>query len=404
MSKVKRISFTNIHGNELSGRMDLPLAMQPKAYAIFAHCFTCNKNFKAVKQISQALIKQGFAVLSFDFTGLGLSEGEFGDTNFSSNVSDIIAAAEFLKNSYAAPKLLVGHSLGGAAVLFAARQIDSIQAVATIGSPGEVGHVKHLFAHEIEKIRAEGMAEVLVGAHKVEIKEQFLIDLDRADLSHEASSLDRALLILHSPQDTVVPVEEAAKLYHAAKHPKSFVSLDGADHILSRSEDGFYAGEVIASWAKRYIELDDEIVQPASQVFVRLEYDDLYTTDIRARQHQFIADEPKEAGGADHGPTPYELLQSALGGCVAMTLHMYARRKKWPLEEVQVRLNYNRRHAKDCEDCPDRTGFVHNFEIILDLEGDLTPQQKDRLMEIAHKCPVHRTMIQQKQIAFKLST
>jgi putative redox protein len=405
MAKVQRFNFKNQKGIELSGRIDLPLALKPKAYAIFAHCFTCNKNFKAVKQISHALTQEGFAVLSFDFTGLGSSEGEFSDTNFSSNVADLVSAANYLQKTYAAPSLLVGHSLGGAAVLFAARQIPSVQAVATIGSPGEVNHVKHLFAHEMEKIREVGYAEVQVGPKKVEITEQFVDDLNSADLLEEAENLDKALLILHSPQDLVVPVEEAAKLYHAAKHPKSFVSLDGADHILKRAEDGQYVGRVIASWANRYIDFFEENhKEVASQVCVRLHDEDIYTCDIRARQHKFLGDEPEMAGGADEGPTPYELLQAALGSCTAITLEMYARRKKWPLEQVHVQLNYDRRHCRDSEDCEDPRAFIHSFEIVLTLEGDLTDEQKQRLVQIAHKCPVHRTLIQQKEMLVTLSS
>lgn len=397
------IKFLNASGLLLSARLTLPPALKPRAYAIFAHCFTCNKNFKAVKQISQALTQSGFGVLSFDFTGLGGSEGEFSESNFSTNVSDLLAAAEYLKNEYYSPQLLIGHSLGGAAVLFAAKRIESVQAVATIGSPGEVGHVKHLFQHVLEEIKSEGQAEVHVGPQKITVKEQFIMDLDEADLSSEVATLDRALLILHSPQDLVVPIEEAARLYHAAKHPKSFVSLDGADHVLREAADGAYAGQVIASWANRYIDFEQDEWQPDSQVFVRLDEEDKFTSEVRARHHQLLADEPKDVNGADLGPTPYELLQASLGTCTAMTLHMYARRKKWPLEEVRVSLNFNRRHTTDSAGYSEKNSFIHDFEVILELEGDLTEEQRQKCLEIAHKCPVHRTLVQEKEIRVRLS-
>ncbi|MEM9929803.1 MAG: alpha/beta fold hydrolase [Bacteroidota bacterium] len=382
---TQSLTFPNAEGQAIAARLDLPPDQHPRAYAVFAHCFTCTKNLSAVRFISRALNQAGFAVLRFDFTGLGDSDGEFADTNFTSNISDLAAAADFLSANYTAPKLLVGHSLGGAAVLVAARKIDSVEAVATIGAPFQPGHVTHMMEDSLEVLAEKGVAKVNIGGRPFEIKKQFVDDLKAAEQSEVLKKLRKPVLIMHSPQDTIVSIEEAAKIYHQAFHPKSFVSLDGADHLLSRKTDAVYAGQMIASWASRYLELPEkEELQAKETVAVRLNAADGYTTDIKARHHALVGDEPASVGGNDFGPSPYELVTAGLGACTAMTLHMYARRKKWPLESVEVNLE----HYKEKRDGEK----VDVFTRTISIKGPLDEEQRTRLLEIANRCPVHRTL------------
>lgn len=247
----ERIRFPNAQGHALAARLDLP-EDAPKAYAIFAHCFTCSKNLRASRSVSQALTGEGWGVLRFDFTGIGRSEGEFAATTFSTNLQDLEAAAGYLAEHHGPPCLLVGHSLGGAAVVHAAHAIPSVRAVATIGAPYDPGHVKHLFQAHTETIREEGEAEVSIGGRPFRIRREFLDDLEREGLVEVVRGLRRALLVLHAPRDTIVGIENAAHLFEAARHPKSFISLDTADHLLSDEADADYAGRVIAAWAERY--------------------------------------------------------------------------------------------------------------------------------------------------------
>ncbi len=403
MIKETSIRFSNHLGDQISGTLDLPLAMAPRAMAIFAHCFSCHGNRLAAKQIRKALTKKGIGVLCFDFSGLVNSPVRDELNAFPDILDDLVAAAKYLEREHLSPRLLIGHSLGGASLLSVAKRIESVQAVATISAPGETKKVQQLFTTQLSKIiemsdNGHGNEEGKSG------QEAVLPGLENVDLSSTVQKLDKALLVMHSPQDRVVPIEEAAKIYRAAHHPKSFVSLDGADHLLSDKNDSYYVGQVIAAWASRYIEFaPDAYEKPDSQVFVRLNHADKYTCDIRARNHQLMGDEPTDIGGADAGPTPYELLQSALGACTAITLQMYASRKKWPLEEVRVKLNFNKRHSKDVEKTQDPRAFIHAFEILLEFDGDLTEEQKDRLVQIANKCPVHRTLIQEKELSVRLS-
>lgn len=388
----KKIVFQNQEGENLSARLELPVNQLPHTYALFAHCFTCSKNLSAIRHISRALNMEGIAVLRFDFTGLGQSEGEFADTNFSSNIGDIIAAANYLQEHYSAPSILIGHSLGGAAVINAGRQLDVVKAVATIGAPFEPAHVSHIFGADLEKIESEGLAEVNIGGRPFKIKKQFLDDIQEKNQVDHIKNLRKALLIMHSPQDRTVEVDNAAKIYKAAMHPKSFVSLDGADHLLSRKEDSLYVGELIATWAKRYLNLKEkEALQREKSVAVRLGAEG-FTTDIMARQHSLTADEPESVGGNDFGPSPYELLSASLGACTAMTMHMYARRKKWDLQEVRVHLDHYKDYAADMENVEDKKSRIDHFERLIEMEGDLDEAQKKRLLEIADRCPVHRTL------------
>jgi uncharacterized OsmC-like protein/pimeloyl-ACP methyl ester carboxylesterase len=384
----KAIRFPATQGHELAARLELP-ATTPRAYALFAHCFTCSKDSKGATYISQALAARGIAVLRFDFTGLGMSGGDFADSNFSSNVGDLIAAANYLRAHHQAPQLLVGHSLGGTAVLAAAHDIPEARAVATIGSPYEPKHVAHLIRDGKDKILADGEAQVDIGGRPFTIRKQFLDDLEQHDPAKTVGSLRKALLILHSPRDTIVDIGNAANIFMAARHPKSFVSLDDADHLLSRAEDAAYAAEVLAAWASRYLEQGTERV-PGVRVMEAGH--GKFAQDILAGRHRLRADEPESAGGMGSGPSPYELLAAGLGACTAMTIRMYAEHKKLPLERVTVDLAHDKIHAADCAECETREGRIDRIERVITLEGDLDEAQRARLLEIANKCPVHRTL------------
>lgn len=394
----KKIKFKNSEGLELSGYLELPLNSHPHSYVLFAHCFTCNKNYFAVKNIARALSAQGYGVLRFDFSGLGESDGEFAETTFSGNVEDLIAAAAYLESEYQAPEMLIGHSLGGAAVIFAAAKLPSVKGVVTIAAPSSPVHVKHLLKSNLEEIEEKGVAEVNVGGRNFTIKKNFLEDINMHDLTEFAKDLEKAFLIMHSPQDRVVEISNAEALYRNVKHPKSFVSLDGADHLLTNNKDSEYAGKVIASWASRYLEIPEEKeLSTKHQVVANLGQEG-YTTQLRTGKHYFTADEPKSFGGEDFGPSPYELLSAGLAACTSMTIQMYARRKKWPLENVETHVNHNKSHAEDCENCERNTAKIDVFEREIVLQGNLDKDQQQKLLEIADKCPVHRTLSKQVKI------
>ncbi len=388
----QKVHFVNNNGYELSARLELPMLPKPGAYAIFAHVFTGNKNLIATRHISRALNMKGIAVLRFDFTGLGDSEGDFADTNFTSNVDDLIAAADFLTEHYEAPSLIVGHSLGGAASIFAGSQIDSIQAIATVGAPAEPEHVTHLLEDKIIEIESEGKAMINLAGRTFTIKKQFLDDLRAYKLNDALKGMNKALMVLHSPQDRVVEIYNAAKIYKTANHPKSFVTLNGADHMLTNKDDAFYTGSVIASWAKRYINFSSSPeLKTDRQVVARLG-DSGFTTELMLGRHGLLADESEQVGGFDFGPSPYQLLTSALAACTTMTLQMYARRKKWPLEEVECHVNYSKEYYEDCMSCDGEGAKLDTFDRSIELKGELSEEQITRLLEIADKCPVHRSL------------
>jgi len=387
-----KVSFKNSKGDLLSARLEMPLGHMPLSYAIFAHCFTCSKNLSAVRHIARALNQAGIAVLRFDFTGLGESEGDFADTNFSSNIEDLIYAAEYLIVNHESPTLMIGHSLGGTAVIKAAASISSVQAIATIGSPASPSHVSHLFSKNIEDIEHQEIVEVSIGGRPFTIKKQFLDDISTQNLTGILEKLRKPILILHSPQDDIVSIDNASSLYGAAFHPKSFVSLDGADHLLSDKMDSLYVGEMIATWASKYLnQPPDTTIETSQQVVVQLG-EQKYTTRVRSGKHAWLADEPKSVGGQDMGPGPYELLLSSLGACTAMTLRMYADRKKWDLREIRVHLSHVKTHADDCADSENKSSKIDHIRRSIEVEGELDDDQRRRLLEIADRCPVHRTI------------
>ena len=390
--KTTKISFTNALGQQLSGRIEMPLHTDPKAFVLFAHCFTCNKNFSAVNNISRALTQAGLGVLRFDFTGLGESEGDFEDTNFSSNVNDLVAAANYLEAEFMAPQVLVGHSLGGAAVLQAKHHLPSVKAVVTIGAPYDPAHVTALFEKGKEAIEKEGEATVNIGGRSFKIKKQLIDDLEEQGPHKVINTLDAALLVMHSPEDTIVELDNATQIFKAAKHPRSFISLDKADHLLSKKEDSMYVGALVSQWANKYLEIaDTKKLESDAHVAVRTGQNG-YTTDIKAGKHYLTADEPENVGGKNLGPTPYGYLLAALGACTSMTLRMYADRKNWDLKEVRVHLEHQKVHAKDSENCEGQNKKIDEMTRKIELEGDLDENQKNKLMEIADKCPVHRTL------------
>ena len=389
-----KITFPGSLGGSLAARLDLPEG-PPHAYALFAHCFTCSKDSLAAVRVSRALTDRGIAVLRFDFTGLGGSEGEFANTNFSSNVDDLVAAAKWLREQHTAPKLLIGHSLGGAAVLAAAHAIPEATAVATIAAPADPDHVRGLLSSSVDAIERDGVAEVALGTRTFTIKKQLLDDLAANKLHDAIAGLGKALLVLHSPRDTLVNIDNATHIFLPAKHPKSFVSLDTADHLLTRKEDAVYVAEVLAAWASRYLAAAAEAPtpeEPAGTILVSEAHEGKFKQHIRVGRHALVADEPVAYGGSDNGPSPYDFLLAALGACTSMTVRLYAESKKLPLEHVNVRLKHEKVHATDCAECENKDQKIDRIEREIELTGGLDDSQRERLMEIANRCPVHRTL------------
>ena len=396
--RSEHLKFENESGHELGAKLDLPVTGEPLAYAIFAHCFTCSKDFKGVGRITAALAERGIATLRFDFTGLGESEGDFAETDFSTDVSDLIAAATHLKETRGVPEIMIGHSLGGTAALAATQALDSVAAVATIAAPSSPKHILNLLESDIGEIRDKGKATVHLGGRPFTISSGFLDALEASGLPESLSQLRTPLLISHSPVDQIVGIDNASELFMSAKHPKSFLSLDDADHLLSSVEHAEYAGRVIAAWAARYLESDlRDALQPDLSV-KNPEFDTVVRTETGLRTHimangfPILADEPTQVGGTNLGPTPYDLLTASLGACTSMTLRMYADRKDWPLEAVTVDLRYRKIHAQDCEKCETDEGKIDHIEREIRLEGDLDGEQRRRLLQIAERCPVHRTL------------
>lgn len=389
---TERFTFPG-HAGELAARLDLPDGPH-LGTALFAHCFTCSKDIPAARRIASRLAAAGIAVLRFDFTGLGHSEGEFANTTFSSNVDDLRAAAEALTAKNMAPSLLIGHSLGGAAVLKAAGQIESVRAVVTLGAPFDPAHVAHNFAQALPEIEAKGAAEVTLGGRPFTIGREFIEDISQASLTESIATLKKALLVMHAPGDVTVGIENASDIFMAAKHPKSFVTLDNADHLISRGVDAEYAAEVIAAWATRYMDLPKPAAPTgAPEGIVRASEADPngFLQDISSGPtHHALADEPLAYGGTNRGMSPYGFLGAGLGACTAMTIRMYARRKGWPLAHVSVDVSHDKVHGQDTEQ--GKPTKIDAFKRVVHLTGDLDEDQRARLLEIADKCPVHRTL------------
>jgi uncharacterized OsmC-like protein/pimeloyl-ACP methyl ester carboxylesterase len=393
---TERFQFTGEGGHQLAAALDL-LEREPLAYALFAHCFTCGKDVLAAKRIAVALAAKGIAVLRFDFTGLGSSEGDFANSTFSSNVADLVHAADHLRKVRKAPAILIGHSLGGAAILAAAGQIPDARAVVTIAAPSDPAHVTGLFKDRIEDIRAHGKVEVQLAGRPFHITTEFLDDIAEHGLMAHVANLHKALLIMHSPTDETVGIDNATHIFVAARHPKSFVSLAGADHLLSGKRDAAYVADVIAAWAERYI--DPALPEPVADlgeaprhVVVRETRNGKFQQTVSAGPHRMLADEPVTAGGEDTGPGPYDFVLAGLGACTSMTMRLYADRKSLPLERVTVTLKHSKIHAEDCADCETKAGMLDQIERVIAMEGALDAEQRERLMEIADKCPVHRTL------------
>lgn len=393
--KTIKLSIPSRQGHELNAYLELPANQKPNYYAIFAHCFTCSSSLTAVKNVSRSLAQDGFGVVRFDFTGLGRSGGEFADSHFTANIQDLIDVHSFMTEHYEAPSLLVGHSLGGAAVLVAASKIDEIKAVATIGAPAHVNHVKHLFSHSEDEIPEKGKVKVDIGGRPFEINKDFMQELDKVDLPKIVKKLRKPLLIMHAPFDDYVEISNAKEIYDAALHPKSFVSLDDADHLLTKSKDSKYVGDVIGTWVKRYFPQKDNILLDVEneKLIAHLNLiEDNFTTSIQTKKHALIADEPESVGGDDFGPSPYDLLNASLAACTVMTLKMYAQRKKWDLREVFVYITNSKKHSDDLGIETEKPGYIDHMSKKLKFVGNLEADQIQRLKEIASRCPVHRTL------------
>ena len=401
---TERFQFTGEGGHQLAAALDMPDG-PVQAYALFAHCFTCGKDVLAAKRIATALAAKGIAVLRFDFTGLGSSEGEFANSTFSSNVADLVRAADHLRETRGAPTLLIGHSLGGAAILAAAGQIPEAKAVVTIAAPSDPVHVTHLFRDRIEDIRKHGEVQVQLAGRPFQIKREFLDDIAEHSLMSHVAKLHKALLIMHSPTDDTVGIDNATHIFIAAKHPKSFVSLSGVDHLVSGKRDAAYVAGVISAWAERYIEPAAEPVADTSKaprnVVVRETRSSKFQNTVAIGPHHMLADEPIAVGGEDSGPGPYDYVLAGFGACTSMTMRMYADRKSLPMERVTVTLSHSKIHAEDCAECETREGMLDQFDRVIAIEGALDADQRKRLMEIADKCPVHRTLTSEVRILTK---
>src|ERR1700691_1689385 len=393
---TERFQFMGSEGQQLAAALDTPDGPL-HADALFAHCFTCGKDGLAAKRIAVALAAKGIAVLRFDFTGLGSSEGDFANSTFSSNVTDLVRAADHLRDTRKAPAILIGHSLGGAAILAAASQIPDARAVVTIAAPADPAHVTGLFADRIEDIRKHGKVEVSLAGRPFHIKREFLDDIAEHNLMDHVTKLHKALLVMHAPTDDTVGIDNATRIFVAAKHPKSFVSLAGADHLLTNRQDALYVADVIAAWATRY--LDTDVSTEASnneagprEVVVRETRNGKIQQTVTVGPHQMLADEPAASGGDDTGLAPYDFLLAGLGACTSMTMRLYAERKSLPLERTTVTLRHSKIHAEDCAECETKAGMLDQIDRVITMEGPLDAEQRKKLMEIADKCPVHRTL------------
>ena len=394
--RSKKITFPGSQGAPLAARLDYPEG-KPRAFALFAHCFTCSKDLLAAARIAGELTERGFAVFRFDFTGLGMSQGEFANTNFSSNVQDLLAAAAYLRETLMPVDILIGHSLGGAAVLAAANDIPEAKAVVTIGAPSDAAHVTRAFQARLDEIREKGEAAVTLAGRTFRIKRQFLEDVEAVRLRDRIASMKKALLIFQAPADEVVGLENASAIFTAARHPKSFIALHGADHLLTKREDAGYVAEVLSAWASRYIRgsvdtREKSAIEPGAVSVIETRQSK-FQQDIRTGQHRLLADEPEGQGGEDAGPSPYDLLAAALGACTSMTMRLYADFKKLPLHGIQILVRHDKRHMEDCKECAEgKAAKIDHFECTIRLDGDLDEAARHKLLAVADQCPVHNTL------------
>jgi uncharacterized OsmC-like protein/fermentation-respiration switch protein FrsA (DUF1100 family) len=401
MIESRKIEFPGSTGSNLAARLDVPA--NPRAFALFAHCFTCGKDVFAAVRIADALTARGIAVLRFDFTGIGGSEGDFANTNFSSNIQDLIAAADYLRKNHTAPALLIGHSLGGAAVLAAAPHVPEATAVVTIGAPASAAHVTHNFAADLAEIKEKGTAKVTLSGRSFTITKQFLDDVAEQNVLAGLARLKKALLVCHAPRDEYVSIDNATQIFVAAKHPKSFLSLDTADHLLRKREDAIYLADVIAAWASRYLPAAEaSATLPPGIVEVRETLTGPLAQRVSAGRQVLMAGEPVEVGGDDSGPGPYDYLLAALGACTSMTMRLYANRKGIAAERFAVRLSHRKVHAQDCADCETKQGNIGEITRDITIEGDIPDDARKRLMEIADRCPVHETLTHEIKIRSRL--
>jgi putative redox protein len=396
---TERVEFIGSTGEKIAGKLDKPIG-PIRTFALYAHCFTCTKEFIGSRSICEALASHGIAVLRFDFTGLGSSGGEFGETNFLSNVQDLIAASKFMEEDLEAPSMLIGHSLGGAAVLSAAKHIDSAKVVISIAAPADADHVIHNFADHVEEIETNGSAKVKLGGKELTIGKQFLDDLRAQKVTEGLSDVRKAFLIMHSPTDNMVGIENAGRIFAAAKHPKSFVSLDQADHLLTKPEDAAYVAANINTWASRYLPRPEDTTQKwEGHVKVSETGASKFQNWVQAGPHGFMADEPKSYGGTETGPTPYNLLAAALGACTNMTLRNYASLKNLEIGQINVEVEYSKIHMDDCSECEQSTGGkIDQFERRIEIKGLRDAELEEKLLSIADRCPVHKTLENQAHI------
>lgn len=383
----KSFTFQNEEGRPLSGLLESPEGT-PRGWAIFAHCFTCGKDSRAAVHISRALSRAGIGVLRFDFAGTGIGSAHGEAVSFASDVTDLKSAANAMTAAGMTPSLLIGHSLGGTAALVAAADLPDIVAVATIGAPAELQHILKVFnASDLDTVRRDGEASVEIAGRPFLIRRSFIDAVAEVDVEKAVAALRRPLLVLHSPIDQVVGIEHASRIFVAARHPKSFVSLDMADHLIADAANANFVSAMVATWANRYLSplvADLPQVEAADGVEAIETLAGKFQLRVRSGKHTIFSDEPASVGGLGSGLSPYELVSAGLAACTVMTMRLYANRKGFPLERASTRVE----HKKVADMVP-----PDRFTRTIVLEGPLDEEQRARILEIADRCPVDLTLI-----------